>query len=102
MEDAREVKRQSICCHVEVMHPHPMGGGRLNRCLSLICSNCSAPADSFEVVVGDMRVWPLPKGYKAPKREKKRERYPADEENPIPYNVNIPRRLYKKLVLGVI
>lgn len=102
MEDAREVRRRSICCGADVLHPYPMGGGRLSRSLSLICSSCGAAADTFEVTVGDFKVWPLPKGYKAPKRVKKHPRYPADEDNPVAFPIHLPRRLLKRLIYDII
>jgi len=103
MESPRAIDRRSVCCHAAVLHPLPMGGNRLRACLSLVCAQCGKPADNFEVVMaGEMRIWPLPKGYHAPKRGKKYTRRPSDEDNPVPYAVNLPHKLLKKLLWGVI
>ena len=97
-----DIHRRSVCCHAEVLHPHPMGGNQLNRALSLICSTCGDPADAFEVVIGsDFLIWPLPKGFSPPKKAKIRVKKPSDEDNPIPYPLHLPIKVIKQILWNI-
>lgn len=76
-----------------------MDGGELNSALLLVCSTCGRTANNFEVIVRrEFVVWPVPKGFRAPKRAKKRIKIVEVEAEPDVYSVNLPLRVKRELL----
>lgn len=70
----------------------------MERALEVVCAACGKPAADFEVTVGELVVWPLPKGYNPPRKAKRKPIARSDEDNPVPYDVHLPWKLLKRLL----